>query len=217
MESLVGIFFTSLGIGFTGAIMPGPLLAVTLKESLSRSKWSAIWLATGHALCELVMVGLLATGLSRLFSGEAVIGPVGLLGGALLLWMGIGAIRQPAPGPEALKDSAPPKGVHNLLFSGAAVTLSNPYWTLWWLTAGLTLVLIAAKAGPTGIFVFYLGHILSDFLWFGAVGVAVGSGKRFLEGRPYRLVIQTCGVFLLLFGVYFIGYGGKILHNVWTQ
>jgi threonine/homoserine/homoserine lactone efflux protein len=216
---LVGIFLTSLGIGFTGAVMPGPLLAVTLKESLSRSKWSSVWLSSGHALCELVMVGVLATGLSKLVSGDAIVGPVGLVGGAILIWMGIGALKQPPYQQDAIQDqgSNVRAARHTLVLRGSAVTVSNPYWTIWWLTAGLTLVLVAAKAGPAGIVAFYFGHILSDFLWFGSVGVLIGSGKRFFTGGVYKLIIQTCGIFLLFFGISFIGYGGKMIHSVWIH
>lgn len=217
MESFVAIFLTSLGIGFTGAVMPGPLLALTLKESLNRGKWAALWLSSGHALCELVMVTALAAGLSKLVSGEAIIGPVGLLGGAILIWMGVGALRQPLPGHDVAEKSEVLRAPRSLLLSGSAVTVTNPYWTIWWLTAGLTLVVFAAKAGTAGIVVFYIGHILSDFLWFGLVGVFIGSGRRFLEGKTYRLALQACGIFLLFFGISFIGYGGKMVHNIWLR
>jgi threonine/homoserine/homoserine lactone efflux protein len=217
MESLIVIFFTSLGIGFTGAIMPGPLLALTLKESLKRGKWTALWLSSGHALCELVMVAALVAGLSKLVSGDTIIGPVGLLGGAILIWMGVGALRQPLPEQDVAGQSVSLRAPRSLLLSGSAVTITNPYWTIWWLTAGLTLVVFAAKAGPAGIITFYIGHILSDFLWFGLVGVLIGSGRRFLEERTYRLALQACGIFLLFFGISFIGYGGKMVHSIWLR
>jgi threonine/homoserine/homoserine lactone efflux protein len=213
MENLALIFVTSLGIGLTGAVMPGPLLALTLKESLSRGKWSALWLASGHSFLELLMVGALVGGLSRLVSADAIAGPVGLLGGAILLWMGVGAIRQTRGGGRLIDDSASPNGPHSLLVSGAAVTIANPYWTAWWLTAGLALVLFAAKAGLVGIVVFYLGHISADFLWFGLVGLVVGSGRRMLEAKLYRHMLQACGAFLLLFGLLFVGYGGRLIHS----
>jgi threonine/homoserine/homoserine lactone efflux protein len=216
METVIGIFFTSLGIGFTGAVMPGPLLALTLKESLSHGKWSALWLSTGHALCELIMVSALALGLSRMVSGETITGPVGLLGGAILVWMGIGALRQPLTEANITETIKSPQRLHNLLLHGSAVTVTNPYWTIWWLTVGVGLVLIAAKLGPLGIIAFYIGHILADYLWFGGVGLTVGSGSRFLEGKPYRLAIRACGIFLLLFGAFFIRYGARIVQATLT-
>ncbi|RJP21361.1 MAG: lysine transporter LysE [Candidatus Abyssobacteria bacterium SURF_5] len=210
-HQLLIIFLTSLGIGFTGAVMPGPLLAVTVKESISRSKWSALWLSTGHALCELALVIVLAAGLNRFVFNSSVSGFIGLVGGVILIWMGVGALRSPSYDEGAISSNNP-RPPHNLILNGSAVTISNPYWSIWWfLVAPALLIWAAGEAGIAGIITFYIGHILSDFLWFGSVGFAIGSGRRFLTGRGYKLAIQVCGVFLLLFGIYFIGYGGKII------
>ena len=48
MIELAGIFFGSFLIGFSGAVMPGPLLTLTIKESLNHSKGAALWLSGGH-------------------------------------------------------------------------------------------------------------------------------------------------------------------------
>ncbi|RJP74726.1 MAG: hypothetical protein C4532_01710 [Candidatus Abyssobacteria bacterium SURF_17] len=213
MKTLMMIFFTSLAIGFTGAVMPGPLLAVALKESLSRGRTSALWLSAGHSLCELVMVGALAAGVARFVSVDALAGPVGLLGGAILVWMGIGAFRQVASGRAVVNERSSPARVHSLLLDGAAVTIANPYWLVWWLTAGLALALFAGKAGMVGIIVFYVGHITADFLWYGLVGILAGSGRHALEGKLYGHAIRACGGFLLVFGLLFIVYGGKLVHS----
>jgi len=43
------IFMTSLVMGFSGAIMPGPLLTVTINESLRRGARVGPQIVTGHA------------------------------------------------------------------------------------------------------------------------------------------------------------------------
>ena len=217
MGNLAVIFFASLGIGLTGAIMPGPLLALTLKESLSRSKWSALWLSGGHSFCELLMVIALAAGLTRLVPANVIAGPVGVVGGVILFWMGIGAFKQIREDVSLPDNSESPSGSPNLLVNGAAVTVTNPYWTIWWLTAGLAQVLMYAKAGPAGIIAFYVGHISADFLWFGLVGLVVGSGRQMLKGNLYRHMLQACGVFLLFFGLLFVGIGGSLIHSTLIQ
>ncbi|GAB4353200.1 MAG: LysE family transporter [Candidatus Abyssubacteria bacterium] len=215
MTNLVAIFFASLGIGLTGAIMPGPLLALTVKESLSHGKTAPLWLACGHSLCELVMVAALVGGVINLFSVNALTGPVGLLGGAMLLYMGIGAFKEVRAG--SIPDtSSTPINARNLLLGGAAVSVLNPYWTVWWLTAGLAQVVIAQKAGEIGIISFYAGHISADFLWFGVVGLVASSGTRMFEGKLYRGVLQACGIFLFVFGLVFAIYGMKTLHSVFN-
>ena len=212
MADLAVIFLTSFAIGFTGAVMPGPLLALTLKESLQRGKFAALWLSSGHSFCELLVVGALVAGSSRLVSVDKVVGPVGLLGGFTLIWMGFAAFRRAGAAMNAFDDSPPASKAHNLLVGGAAVTISNPYWLLWWLTVGTALVLSAAKAGAAGVASFYIGHISSDFLWFGLVGGIAGWRRQMLGGKLYRRVIQACAACLVLFGSIFAGYGGRVIH-----
>jgi threonine/homoserine/homoserine lactone efflux protein len=216
MVELTGIFFGSLFIGFSGAVMPGPLLAMTIKESLGRSRMAAIWLSIGHSMCELLIVGLFVAGVSRLLPVQALIGPVGLIGGLLLLWMAYGAFGQARLSLEPLDPSeaeSGPSPVRGLILGGAAVTVSNPYWLLWWLTVGMGLLISAQLAGVAGIILFYIGHILSDFLWFGFVGFAVGKRRDFLSGNLYRWIITTCAVLLLCFGLMFALYGGRVVYS----
>ena len=217
MDNLAIVFLTSLGVGLTGAIMPGPLLVLTIKESLGVSKWAALWLSGGHSFCELFMVAVLVGGLSRFITVDPVVGPVGIVGGAVLLWMGICAFTHPPTRMNSFNDPALQNRAHNLLIGGAAVTVANPYWLLWWLTAGLALVLVASKAGIAGIIVFYVGHISADFLWFGFVGLMVGSRRQMLGTNLYRHMIRACGAFLLLFGLLFVGYGTKLVHSTFVH
>lgn len=217
MIDLVLIFSASFVIGLSGAVMPGPLLALTLKESLSRGGVAALWLSGGHSFCELLLVTAIVAGVSRVVSVDTLAGPVGLLGGIILIWMGIGAFRQTDTDIGAIGGSAAPSTRHNLLFGGAAVTVSNPYWLVWWLTVGLGLVLSATKAGLAGIAAFYLGHISSDFLWFGLIGFGVGWRGNMLNDSLYRRILQACAIFLVGFGLLFVGYGGRTIHLSLTR
>ena len=50
---LLGIFFSSMGIGLSGALMPGPMLSVTVAESYKKGFWAGPLLVVGHAIPEL--------------------------------------------------------------------------------------------------------------------------------------------------------------------
>ena len=97
------------------------------------------------------------------------------------------------------------------LVGGVLVSLSNPFWALWWLTVGAALITRSLEAGLMGIASFYLGHILSDLAWYGFVSATVASGKRFLSQNVYRGIILVCGSFLGLLGVYFVVTGIRLL------
>ncbi len=203
--ALATIFATALGVAFSGAMMPGPLLTVTITESAKRGQRAAFLLIVGHALLELPMVVGLAYGLSQILSNGVVIRLIGLLGGAFLLWMGYSTVSSALKGKVKLDLESK---VENLrfgpIFEGVATSLSNPYWTLWWATIGVTFVLKSLDYRLPGLLSFYTGHILGDFVWYGIVALTVVTGRRFLSNKVYQGVLATCGLFLLLLGVSFV-------------
>ena len=65
MMALLAIFGGSFLIALSGALMPGPLFTLSVRETLRRGFWVGPLVATGHALIELVLVIALALGLSQ--------------------------------------------------------------------------------------------------------------------------------------------------------
>ncbi|MDP2949406.1 MAG: LysE family transporter, partial [Chloroflexota bacterium] len=68
--ALAAIFATSFAVGFTGALMPGPLTTLTVRETMRRGFWAGPLLALGHGVIELALVVGLALGLSRLLDED---------------------------------------------------------------------------------------------------------------------------------------------------
>ena len=202
--SLPGLFFTALVVGFSGALMPGPLLTVDLKESLRRGASVGPGLVLGHGLLELALVFAVLLGFGRFLDRGAVKGVIGFLGGAVLLWMAYGMIREALTKLTlAIESGGPRRGLPPVL-AGALVSLSNPYWTLWWATIGLTYLARAREMGAAGVAVFFCGHILADLTWYSAVSFAAAGGRRLMGDRVYRVVVAVCGLFLVYVGFWFI-------------
>ena len=63
MLELTLIFTTALLVGLSGALMPGPLTAVTMEHAFRRGYLAAPLITLGHASLEVVMVLLLLLGL----------------------------------------------------------------------------------------------------------------------------------------------------------
>ncbi len=213
MLQLGAIFLTSLLVGFSGALMPGPVFAVTVSESPRRGARTGPLIILGHAIAEVTLVVLLALGLSRVFQKHAVVGMVGLLGGLMLLWMGAGM------GYDVLKKkiSLSPTGEKPARFgpvvTGVLTTMAGPYWLLWWATVGTGYILFSLKFGLVGLLAFYTGHILSDLIWYGAVSLVAASGKKLMNDTIYRGIVLACGAFLILLSVYFFASGVRMLRG----
>lgn len=205
---LLAIFFTNLVVGFSGAMMPGPLLTVTINESARRGFKAGPLIVLGHAILELVLVAGLMLGLSNMFKSPSFGAVVGIVGGALLLWMGFDMVKNAWRGTLSLDlEVTDKKALMGPVLLGIVVSLSNPYWSLWWATFGLKQINGAWVLGIGGLGAFYTGHILADLVWYSAVAGAVAGGRRLMSDRVYRWIIGACGIFLMWLGVGFIRSG----------
>ena len=215
MKKLIAIFTTSLFVGFSGALMPGPLLTVVISGSARRGFWEGPALVLGHAVAEALIVAALAVGLSRLLKQNLVAGLIGLLGGAFLLWMGSDIIRSAWWGTVSFEQATGAEAGLQLgpIITGIVVSISNPYWVLWWATVGASYVALSMARGPLGLGSFYFGHILSDLSWYSLVALLIARGKTLLSQPVYRLILLVCGLFLIALSVYFIYSGIKFLRG----
>ncbi len=211
--SLPVVFITSLLVGFSGALSPGPLLVLSIRESMRLGFRAGPLISLGHALLELLVVVCLYLGLSSYFQGGVTIALIGLLGGAFLLWMAWGLLRQPGRGApsETMITRAEDIPRFGPIVNGALVSLANPFWTLWWATLGVTYLVWAQELGLVGLVAFYVGHILADFSWYSLVSFGIASGRKVMGDMAYRLIMLLCGLFLLGLGIYFLASGIQFL------
>ena len=210
---LLALAVFAFGTGFSGALMPGPLLSVTVVESARSGFWAGPLLMIGHGVLELAVIIALAVGLGAVLRNRHVFAGLGLVGGAMLLWMGWGMLGAPAPGQlEFLRSGAAAAGnqpwgiagVGREAALGLVTSISNPYWTLWWATLGMALIARAKRHGPAGLGTLFVGHISSDIAWYSLVALGIAYGREFLTPLSYRWLVGACGAFLVALAVYFI-------------
>ena len=203
------VFVLSFITALSGALMPGPLLTVTIAQTARRGFIASVLLVLGHSLLELALVVGLAFGLGHFLRIRPVIGTVTILGGAMMLWMGYGMIRDSLRGVLEIEmsstDGAGDKRLlQNPIIAGAAASISNPYWVLWWATIGLMFFSALGSNAFAVIGAFYLGHISGDIVWYLAMGGAISTGRRLVTPKVYRSVVGVCGGFLIFLGTSFL-------------
>ena len=204
MMEILTLFSGSFILALSGALMPGPLLTLTVAESARRGFRAGPLLMTGHGLLELILIIAVIAGLGPLLESRPVMGWVALVGGLMLAWLGIDMVRT-APRRTLVQtiDPGGGGGAHPIVM-GALVSLSNPYWTLWWATIGLGYLLTSMQFGVNGVAAFFSGHISADFAWYCLISLGVSRGRNLLGDAGYRTVIRCCGVFLVGFGGWFL-------------
>lgn len=203
--SLTTLFFTAYVMGFSGAMMPGPLLTVDIHESYRRGMKTGPLLVLGHAILELVLVISLTMGLYSVLIQPLFKAIVALLGGLVLLWMGWVMAKDAWQRKISLQyEQLGENSGMSPVLAGIIVSISNPYWIIWWATIGLTYITQALQIGTIGLVVFLTGHLLADLTWYSVISFAVVSGKKIIKENVYRVILVICGLFLIVLGVYFI-------------
>ena len=202
---LAALFFNSFLIGFSGAMMPGPLLAVDIAETPRHGWKTGPVLSIGHAVAEIGVVVVLALGAAAVAGNPMVARTIGVVGGAALLLLG-GSMAYDALRKRISYGSGADKATGGARLAGKGITasLSNPYWFVWWVTVGLALLVRAQEFGVIGPIVFYFGHILSDFVWYTVVSVLLWTGRELIMGMGLKILILGCAIFLLYLGGSFI-------------
>jgi threonine/homoserine/homoserine lactone efflux protein len=201
MTLFITLFVTSFIVALSGAVMPGPLLTVTITESSRRGVMTGPLLIAGHAILELALVLALIMGLAPLLKTEPVFIVIALAGSVVLLWMGVGMLKS-LPTITLITKGSRASG-KNLILSGVLMSLLNPYWSIWWATIGLGYILHSMDAGTMGVVAFFTGHILGDLFWYATVSTAVWKGRQLLSDGGYRILIGTCAVCLIVFSCLF--------------
>jgi threonine/homoserine/homoserine lactone efflux protein len=210
---LWSLFVTAFIVGFSGAMMPGPLLAVDIAETPVKGIRTGPILVGGHAIAEMAVVIVLALGLSSLEDNKTVSNIIGIAGGIMLIIMGLAMlydlIRSKLKAQAARRRG---KSAMRLTADGIITSLSNPYWYVWWATTGSAFMVRSLEHGTVGPPVFYVGHILSDFVWYTLVSIIIWKGRKIIVGVGYKILIALCAIFLLYLGGLFIhdGIAGTI-------
>jgi threonine/homoserine/homoserine lactone efflux protein len=199
------LFISAFVVGLSGAMMPGSLLTYTIRKALSEGPRAGFIIVAGHALLELALVIVIFLGFDIVLqSKEAQVG-IGLVGGALLAYMGFDMIRSSAKNRLAVQMDSDRTGSGSMIVYGVVLSATNPYFLLWWAIVGLGFIMQSYQTlGYMGAGIYYLGHIAADFGWYGLISIVVGKTRKFIKEKPYRVIIVVLGAMLIFFGIKFI-------------
>lgn len=205
MFKVLFIGISSFIIALSGAMMPGPLFAVTVSETPRRGWITGPVLVAGHGILELSLLLLIVSGLGSFLQMNETFIAVALVGGIFLFFMGLSMFRSLPK--LSLQNEFNRQAKGSLFLSGILLSLANPYWSFWWATIGLGYLVQSMEIGILGIVAFFTGHILGDLAWYSGVSLGVHKGKRILNDRLYRKIVFFCALILIGFSFYFIWKG----------
>ena len=201
---ILGFVVTIVVVTASGALAPGPLFFVNIAHGTKSGAKGGIAFSVGHSIVEFSLVMLLALGLLTVVNEPAVKSIIGVIGGTFLLVFGVLQIHQflvskfNMLGKEGISSRNP-------LLLGLTFTGLNPYFIIWWLTAGLELIYLSVDfASWAGVLLMYVAHVWMDYVWLTATAYLAKRGTSLVGSREYRIVMAVFGGILIYFGLYFL-------------
>lgn len=188
----------------SGALAPGPLFFENLSQGARSGAKSGLVFSLAHTVVEFSLVMALALGLLAFAHDLVVKHVIGVIGGIVLIGFGAMQIRSSL----SSKFTEPKRvklGSGRLFLLGLALTGFNPFFIVWWLTAGSQLIIISLEfASFAGVLFMYLCHVWMDYVWLTATAHFAKVGLSFAGLRWYRFLMAIFGAVLVYFGINFL-------------
>jgi threonine/homoserine/homoserine lactone efflux protein len=198
VPALLKFLISAVVISLSGVMAPGAVTAATIAQG-TRSKHAGALIAIGHGIIEIPLIFFIMLGLGTILKAHGVKITIGLSGGAFLVWMGGQMLRQ-----IRKADFAPEKTyTTGSIATGFILSISNPYFLLWWASVGLNLAMKARTFGIGAFALFAFIHWLCDLIWLEILSSASFKGTTLLGLKAQRIVLAICGAALIFFGAMF--------------
>ena len=198
-------------VAFSGATAPGPMLTLVVASVAEKGCWTSFFIVLGHCILELAVVISFVFGILRYLENPILLKAIGLLGGIFLLYLG-GNILYSVFKKKTIVDfkSAVKKNSMNrkstlaVTLKGITISLTNPYWCIWWISIGAAFLIKSVQFNAAGITSFFIGHISADFIWYLFIGFLVSTSRKFFNQKIYNGILIFCSLFLFYLGIKFI-------------
>jgi threonine/homoserine/homoserine lactone efflux protein len=188
----------------SGALAPGPLFFENLSQGARSGAKSGLVFSFAHTVVEFSLVMSLALGLLTFAHDLVVKHVIGVIGGIVLIGFGVMQIRNSLSSKFA-ESKWVKLGSGRLFLLGLALTGFNPFFVVWWLTAGSQLIIVSLEfASFAGVVLMYLCHVWMDYVWLTATAHFAKVGLSLAGLRWYRFLMAIFGAVLVYFGFNFL-------------
>lgn len=199
---------TVIVVTASGALAPGPLFFANVAHGIKSGVKSGLAFSVAHSIVEFSLVVVLALGLIKITEDPTAKSTVqlviGVVGGIALIAFGFIQIREFLHPKPQVSDNEP-ASTKNPFLLGFVLTGLNPYFIVWWLTTGMTLISLALTfASWAGVMLMYVAHVWMDYAWLTATAFLAKKGTNLVSGKGYRVLMILFGAILVFFGAYFI-------------
>ena len=192
-------------LGFASGISPGPLLAMTISESLQHGSRAGIKVAVSPFITDILIVSTILLFLLKFDSYDPVIAMISLAGSFYLIYLGISSLNTKSVDLELETKKS------DSLRKGIIVNFLSPHPYLFWIAIGGPILFKAQDCGIFSAILFVAGFYA---LLVGSkivIAMLVGRSRGFLKSNYYLYTIRSLGLVYVVFAFYFLKQGLELL------
>src|SRR5689334_6630547 len=197
MSLQVYLAFVAACIGL--ALLPGPIVTLLIANGLRHGTRAALVNIAGVQAGMVIVVGVLAVGLTSLMATMGYwFDWVRFAGAAYLIWLGIKLVRSPV---EGIKDDAPPPPRGGFFLQGFLVALSNPKLLLFF-GAFIPQFMDMNKDHLSQVILLGVTFMVLAGLTDGIYALLAGRVRTIFSVRRTRLMSRISGGFMIGGGIW---------------
>jgi len=182
-------------ISLSGVLAPGPVTAATIAAGSKKPSAGSL-IAIGHCLIELPVMLLILLGLDKILKSEKTQIIIGFAGSLVLLIMALQlfvSIKNLTNNKsEKCKELSP-------IMTGIVLSLSNPYFLIWWATVGLNIAIPARDLGIWAFVLFALVHWFCDCLRQQKISFTSYKGFSMTTHKFQKILLCICALTMIFF------------------
>lgn len=182
------------------ALLPGPIVTLVIANGLRHGTRAALTNILGVQVGLLIVIGVLAVGLTSLMATMGYwFNWVRFAGAAYLVWLGIKLIRSPVEGVHADAPPPPPRG--GFLLQGFVVALSNPKLLVFF-GAFIPQFMDMSKDHLSQVLVLGITFMVLAGLTDAIYALLAGQARNFFSARRTRMMSRVSGGFMIGGGIW---------------
>lgn len=198
-------------LGLTLAAPIGPVNLEIIKRGLQSGFRQALLTGVGAMSADATYLTLIFFGLVSFLNITLMKITLGLAGSLILIYLGFLSVK------DFFREAATAETNSGRLFKNSFITgyvlaISSPMTIVWW--TGVFGALLTAQTGrQTSFSTFWscLSILLGCFLWVVFLSSALHWGKRIINDKMVRMISLIAGLFLIVFGFYFLFRAGTLM------
>jgi threonine/homoserine/homoserine lactone efflux protein len=195
-------------LGLASGTSPGPLLAVTISETLKHGKWEGIKVAMSPLITDLPIILAILFLLSHLTNYNSIIGIIAFFGASYLIYSGIKSLKINSSSVELELEK------NNALKKGIIVNFGNPHPYIFWISIGGPIIIKSLNTHVSNAILFILGFYIFLVGSKVIITLIVERSKSFISSKYYFSIIHVLGIVQIVFGLAFVKMGLNSLNII---